>query len=148
MPGREVFIGNLSVALFLQSQLGVPAVVDTDPPVIPGFLNIENVTPAVFSPIMSTGVSFSFTQSGAEDVTAYAMRSFAFGASRLRFKGQFLSSTISETTVVAPASGIMDFDGLVEDSIYFLNPRFITALAPFRLSAKFFLRTIAVTNGP
>lgn len=148
VPGRDVFIGNLQVALFLNGQVGFPAVIDTTPPVIPGFLNIENVLPIPFTPIMATGVSFSFTQNGVEDVIGYSLRSFMFGNSRNRFKGPFLSNTLQQVTVVAPGSGVMDFEGLVEDGKYFMNPRFITLVAPFRLSARFFLDAIAVTNGP
>ena len=145
VPGRDVFIANISVALYLQSQTGTPAVVDTTAPTFPGFLNIQNVTPASFTVPASTGVSFSFTQSAAEDVIGYAERSFAFGQSRERFKGPFLSNTLDSVTVVGPGSGIMDFSGLTVDLKYFMNPRFITALAPFRLSSRFYVDSIAVT---
>jgi len=146
VPGRDVFIANISVALYLQSVNGVPAVVDTTPPGIAGFLNISSVAPADFTPAASTGISFSFIQSGAEDVIAYATRSVAFGLSRERFKGPFLSSTNEYLEVVAPGSGVVDFDGLIVDLKYFMRVRFITALAPFRLSAEFIVSSVAVTN--
>ena len=146
VPGRDVFIANITVALFLQSQVAVPAVVLFDAPVLSGFLNIENVTSILFAQAGATGISFGFTQPGAEDVIGYSQRSRAFGQSRNRFKGPFLSATIQEEVLVAPQSIFMDFVGLIEDKKYFMNPRFITAQAPFRLSARFFLDAIAVTN--
>lgn len=146
VPGRDVFIANISVALFLNAELGTPAAVVTTAPTIAGFLNVENVSVATFVTAGKTGIAYSFTQNGTEDVIGYAQRSFAFGASRARFKGQFLSNTLSGITIVAPASGTDTFEDLVEDLVYFMNPRFITAQAPFRLSARFFLRAIAVTN--
>ncbi len=145
VPGRQVFIGNIAVANYLNAVLGSPAVVAFDPPIIAGFLNIENVSPGGFISI-GTGVAFSFTQNGAENVTAFSERSFAFGADRNRFKGPYLSNTLDNIDVVAPASGLLEFPGLTEDLIYFMNPRFITSQAPFRLSASFNLRDVAITN--
>lgn len=144
ISGRLAFIEVIQPALFLKDQVGVPAVVDLDPPILTGFLNIENVVPALFTLPADDGVALSFTQNGSEDVIAYSQVSRAFDPDRERFKGPFESDTLTDLTVVAPASGIIQFGGLNVGQRYFMNPRFITALAPFRISSRSFLDQIAI----
>lgn len=145
VPGRQVFVGNIATALYLNAVLGVPALIVTNAPTIPGFLDLENVqTSAPLGPAV-TGIGLTADQNGAEDVVIYAARSFAFNPSRNRFKGPMLSHTLDSVTIAAPGTGILDFVGLTVDAIYFTNPRGLTAQAPFRQSAPFFLRHVAET---
>lgn len=146
VPGRQVFVGNIATAIYLNGVLGSPVAIVTTPPVIPGFLNLDAVNSTTFITPASTGIALTATQNGAEDVVLYAGRSFAFNPSRNRFKGPMLSQTLASVTIAAPGSAILAFAGLAVDMIYFTNPRGITAQAPFRQSAPFFLRHIAETN--
>lgn len=142
VPGREVFIGNISTALYLQARVGTPVTVDTTPPSEAGFLNISNVQ--VVTPILP-GIVIAFTaenQTGAEALI-FSQRSFKFGSARNRFKGQHLSSTLQVKSVIDTGVIFTTFEGLVENGIYFTNPRAISALAPFRMSAPFSLRHVA-----
>lgn len=146
ITGRLAFIRSLQPALYLQGQVGVPAIVAFDPPIISGALNVQGVILSTFAGAADTGVALTFTTEASEDIIGYAERSFSFDASRERFKGPFLSDSIEFTSLVAPGSGIIEFGGLTEGKRYFMNPRFITALAPFRLSSRSFLNDLAITN--
>ncbi len=145
LPGRQVFIANISLALFLQATEGVPVAVATDPPVIPGFLDLEGVGSVAFVPV-GTGVSISGTFTGSENAVLSAWRSVAFNLTRTRFKGPFKTLTLDTVSIVAPGSGLIDFSGLTIGLRYFMKIRGITAQAPFRSSAVFYDSAIAVTN--
>lgn len=145
VPGRQVFIGTIGTALYLQMRTAVPAIVDSIAPVIPGFLDIAGVTPLAFSDPGQTGIALSFVQNGAENIVGYSQRSVGWNQTRNRFKGPFLSETLTVASVIAPGSGSIEFSGLAVDLAYFMNPRFITEQGPFRMSTIFNLRSIAVT---
>ena len=144
VPGRQVFLGNLGTAIYLQSRVAAPAAILDTAPVLPGFLDIENVTTQAPAGPAVTGVAMSFTQNGSENAIGFCQRSVGWNPTRNRFKGPFLTETLDFASVVAPASGFIDFVGLETGLAYFMNPRFITAQAPFRMSALFNLRMIAV----
>lgn len=144
VPGRSVFIANIGLALYLKARDGTPAVVDTAAPIIPGFLNIENVGISTYiGP--GTGIAYSYTNATGADALAVSTISIKFGPPRRRFKGPFLSDTLVVNALPDATSVIEERDPLVVDGIYFVRIRFISALAPFRISSPFFLRTIAIT---
>jgi len=146
VPGMQVFTGNLMVAIYLKALFGdIGNIVDT-PPSIPGFLDIVNVQPNPFTEVGITGIGMSFETTSTENVVGYAKRSFAFNQTRNTNTSDFLADTMVNLAVLSPAVGIIEWTGLVEDLAYFINFRAITEDAPFRLSAEFFLRTIAETG--
>lgn len=148
LSGRLSFIASMQFALNENTRLGNIADVDPDPPVIAGRLNLSGIGVVAFTPVSSTGVSFGVTNDSGEDVLVVSYLSRLFSDSRNTFKGPFISSTMKSDQVVDGVSAVVDFDGLVEDGIYFIQLRAITDSAPHRISAEFFLRAIAVTNGP
>ncbi len=142
VPGREVFIGNISTALYLQARTGTPAVVATTPPSTPGFLSLASV--GVATPILpGTVIAYSVENQSGETILSFGQRSFKFGTARKRFKGPHLSTTLQVDSIADSTTVLTTFDGLVDGGIYFTNPRGISALAPFRMSAPFFLRHVA-----
>ncbi len=146
VPGRLVFIGNLATAQFLNDEIGQPAVVLTTPPPTGGFLNVGGVLPEDYSGVAATGIQLRYQNDEAVGIVGYVERSFAFNGARNRFKGPFLSDTLVGETIIAGAAGSISFIGLVEAAIYFTRPRFISAAAPFKMSAPSFLRHIANTT--
>jgi len=146
VPGRQVFIGNMGTAGYWKARgAGIGALTPTAP-TIPGFLDLDNVTEGLYTTAASTGIAFDATYNGAEDLEIMAQRSVAYNPSRNRFKGPYASATMDFTSLVAPQTVTGEFTGLSEDYIYFILVRAITGDAPFRLSAKYYLRTTAITN--
>lgn len=144
VPGRQVFIGNISTAIYLKSRTGLPPLFLDIAPIIPGFLDISSVrTSDPIGPAV-TGVSFVFTNDSPRDVITFGKRSVGWNQTRNHFNGPFLSSTLDSVYVAVPQTGRIDFIGLKTGLVYFMNPRIITAYPPFRLSALFNLRMIAV----
>lgn len=146
VPGRQVFIGNIGTATYWKQRGAAIAAIVGTPPVIPGFLDLDDVAPIAFVGAAETGISVSCVYNGTEDVEIMMQRSVAYNPSRYRFKGPFSSATMDFLSIAAPASGFLEFDGLAEDYIYFVLVRAITKEAPFRMSAKYFIRCIAETN--
>jgi len=145
VPGRLVFIGNLATAQFLKDETGSPAVVATTAPSSPGFLNVGGVLPTPNVTPATTGILIAYQNDEAFSVVGYTERSVSFNQTRNRFKGPFLSAQQISSVTIAGAAGTLGFSGLVADLVYFTNPRFISAQAPFKLSAPSFLRHIANT---
>ena len=146
VPGRQVFIGNIGTATYWQGRGSAIAAIAGTPPAIPGFLDLDNVQPITFAGAAETGISVSCVYNGTEDVEVMMQRSASYNPSRYRSKGPFSSATMGFLSIDAPASGFLEFDGLAEDYVYFVQVRAITKSAPFRMSAKYFVRCIAETN--
>lgn len=144
VPGRQVFIGIMSTAIYLKNRGASIGALTGTPPTIPGFLDVDNVTTATPSVAGDTSVSFGMTFNGVEDVVAYAYRSPAQNQSRNSYKRAYSSSTLNAIDIVAPASIIGNFLGLTADLAYFMKIRAITAQAPYRQSATYYLRQVAV----
>ena len=142
LTGRQMFMAVMSTTLHLDLQ-GVPmGDVDTDPPVEPGWLNVVNVAPIDPVGVAVTGIALTFESTGTEGIVGWAERSFAFRPARNRFKGPMIASSLSSAVIAAPASGVIEFEGLEEDMIYFTRFRAITEDAPHRISTPFFLRHV------
>lgn len=143
MPGRQVCIGNLSMAGYIATRGLYALVPSAAAPITPGFLDVGNITvgPAGAG---ETGFLISVENPNLFDVVIFAQRSVNFGTSRYRFKGPYLSDTdialkaASETTFPIP------FYDLIKDAIYFVRLRAITEEGPYRISTEYFLRCISV----
>ena len=144
VPGRQVFMGVIGTAIYLEAR-GLPVGAVTGiPPTIPGFLNLGTVEPGLFAGIDAVGISVQVTYEGAEDIVFFTKRSRAFNATRNSFKGPFNSSTLIGGEITPPATTLASFDGLTEDLRYFTLTRGITAAEPYRLSAEYFLQHTAI----
>jgi len=144
IPGRQMFIGCIGNALYQMARGNIAGPIAGTAPVLPGFFDVSQVADAAYvGP--GTGIAFTMTSMTAEPWVAYGSRSFAFDPTRYRFKGPFLSWSLDSVTSPGAASIIIEFDFLNPGSIYFSNPRAITAGDPFRMSPPYYLRHTAVT---
>lgn len=138
IPGRQMFIGNISTALYMLSRGLLAGAISGTAPVKPGFFDVSQVQVETYvGP--GTGIAFGITSMLLEPWLGYGARSFAFDPTRYRFKGPFLSSKLDGVTSPGAASILVEFDNLVAGLIYFTNPRAITSADPFRMSPPYYL---------
>ncbi|MCG8431025.1 MAG: hypothetical protein MJA29_07620, partial [Candidatus Omnitrophica bacterium] len=83
LPGRQVFMGIFTCATYWKQRGGAIGALDPTPPVIPGFLDIDNVHTSSFTAPGATGVALQFEYSGAEDIETYCIRSIGYNGSRM-----------------------------------------------------------------
>lgn len=144
IPGRQMFISNISTALYLTARgVALEAITDAAP-VVPGFLNPEDVAPVV-PIIIGTGIRWSMGNHTGEEIYGYSERSVSWNPTRYRFKGPFLTETLDAIEIPDNTLQNLEFTGLAEDMIYFTNPRAISGQPPFRMSSPFYLRHVAET---
>lgn len=146
ISGRLMFIRSLATAGYLVTVGVLTGPVNTDAPVIPGFLDVGTIHTASFLTAMETGIAIGVEYTGSEDITIYGYRSIAFNQTRGRFKGPFVSTSIASLDLTGAASGEITYIGLGEGLAYFTKWRGITTDGPYRLSSKTLLRGVAVTN--
>jgi hypothetical protein len=145
VSGRSVFIGNLGLALFINSiSPGILPVISDDPPEVAGFLTPSHLYSIPLDEV-GTGIMTFVSWVSDEPAILWSQRSFAFNATRNRFKGPYLSSSNQGLSMAAPGGYRQSFLDLSEDRIYFTKHRIISAQAPFRTSVKYFLRHVATT---
>lgn len=146
IPGRQVALGNVATAFYLDlrgTEVGSP---DASPPATPGFLSCGNLIVAPPGAGL-TGFTIAVLNDNAEDVSFYGFRTYAFGPARIRCKGPFLSeSLVNADSVASAGSGLLVFTGLVEDMVYFVKLRCITEDPPYKLSRDYFIRAVAVAT--
>lgn len=145
VPGRQVYLSNYGWSLYLFDR-GVPnQVALTTPPEETGFAAIQilNIEPLI---IPGTGFQVTGWNPNPESINVIVMNSRAFHPSRKRYKGPFKSNILYSATV-NPASGFfITVYPLIDGSRYFCSVRAITLDPAHRLSAKFYLNTIATTT--
>jgi hypothetical protein len=147
LTGRLVFLRNMTIALYLDARGEAIADVDPDPPLIPGWMDMQQVT---VGPPVAPGTGFSITliNQAPEDAFIYSERSHSFNPGRTRFKGPFLSSTFAGASVVSGAGYARDFIGLTEGLSYFAWVRGVSDAAPHRSSVDYIVHAEAVTTAP
>ena len=145
LPGRQVCLGNVATGLYLDDRgfsVGVPA---ASPPLAPGFLSLADLE--VGPPgVVGDGFNVTFRNNNAEDITVYLQRSIAFNTGRKRFKGPWLTETLTESQVPSLGTGNVDFLGLNVGSAYFATIRAITDAPPYKMSRPYFVRAIAANT--
>lgn len=146
ISGRLMFIRSLATAQYLITVGVLTGPPNTDPPSIPGFLDVGTIHTSDFLTPASTGIAIGVEYAGSEDVTIYGYRSIPFNQTRERFKGPYISSSISSVDLTGAASAEITYVGLTADLAYFTSWRGINTDGPYRLSAKTLLRNVAVTT--
>jgi hypothetical protein len=150
LPGRQVYMSNLSLAKFLDNVGGSSISVDDSAPLIAGFENVGAVIAATYSTVSSTGVAVSITNPNAYGLVARVQRSIAYNPTKNTFDGPFPFEYTQAEDVAASSSTIIQIEtgiGTVDQAI-FLNVRLITEAGPHRITNDYQVRCIAVTNGP
>jgi len=148
LNGRLLYLRNMTIALYLDSRGLALTDILTTPPVIPGWLDMQQVT--VGPPVaVGTGFSVTIQNPAPESAFVYVMRSHAFNPTRERFKGPFDSTTLIGTTVASGAGVSHDFLGLTAGLRYFFFLRAISDIAPHRTSVRYIGSALAEVNaGP
>jgi len=140
--GRLVFIGNLTLASYIEARELDDIVASVEPPTIAGFLPAGPVTPT--APVgPGTGVGVGIQNLTGEDILAFAEISFGFNDTRNSYKGPFRSSTAIADEISSSTSGVIEFLGLEEGLAYFVRVRCISSEQPFRISSEYIIRGIA-----
>lgn len=143
IPGRQMFIACLSIPGYCQSRGLHPFGAVFTPPAIPGFYNPG---PVYVSDPTTPGIhiALSVLNETGEDGVALIQRSFAFPASRNRFKGPFLSHTAVAVDIPDGAATLVELPVPTPDLIYFTIIRLVTELPPYRISSQHYLRHVGV----
>lgn len=145
IPGRQVCLGNVATALYLDDRGIDVDTVDASPPPAPGFLSLADLDVGAPTQV-GTGFSVNFRNNNPEDIVVYAQRSIPFNTGRKRYKGPFLSESLDSVEIIAANSGVIDFLNCNEDSVYFAVVRAISAEPPYRMCRPFFVRAVAQTT--
>lgn len=142
VPGRLVFISNLSLSVYGNGREALPPPVVGEAPTIAGFLNAG---PYLTGPPSAVGIGFalSISNTTGEDIFGYIQHSIGFNPTRNRFKGPWLSSSWTRLAVADGTSVPQDFLGLTLDAAYFIRVRCASQDAPFKVSTPAIFRVIA-----
>ena len=145
VPGRSVFISNLSLCyyLYLAGLMVTPP--STEPPTIAGFLS-TNFYGYVPPTTPGTGYELNVNNPNDEPVLAICERSWAYELTRQFFKGPFVASTIVAPEVEPSTTETIPFLSLTANRVYFNKCRLLSSTAPFRVSPLFYIRAIASTT--
>lgn len=147
LPGRQVFMSNLSLAIFGEHGAYGSLVAGDDPPLTAGFLSVGPIASALFVTASETGIAFSIGNNSGEDCVAIVQRSIAFEKTRRVYRGPWLFDENQGVDCPNLQSTLGTFTGLVADKRYFMRIRCISEVAPHRISSEYYLSSLAVTNG-
>jgi hypothetical protein len=143
-----MFVACISLAQYIDARELFDLTVSPTPPVVPGFYSPGPIatddpqTPSV------TGIALRISNATGVDGVALVERSIAFNQTRMRYKGPFLSESAKAVAIPSGTSTYVEFTGLAEDYAYFTRCRILTDEAPFRMSAEYIFRHIAVDTTP
>lgn len=142
VPGRLVFISNLSLAVYGLGREALPPPTVGQAPTIAGFLNSG---PYSTGPLLSPGIGFTVNITGApdQDIFAYVQHSIGFNQTRNRFKGPWLSGSWTQLEVLAGTTTSDPFINLTDEAAYFVRIRCVSQEAPFKVSTPAILRVVA-----
>lgn len=148
LPGRQVFMSNYTLASYMEANGYGSAATNVDPPLIAGFLNIGPVNVVDFVTASETGVAFSVGNPGVDPCTVLAQISIGYNQTKNVHRGPWITAQNQGLDIAAASSATGTFAGLVVDKAYFMRIIAVSESAPLRVSAPYFLRSVAVTNGP
>lgn len=143
VPGRNVFIAMSAIVGYVNLREPGTLTVSLSPPSVGGFLDVGDIHVDDTS-AGETGFAVSVSNFTGEDVVVYMERSIGFNASRVSPPSKFDSSTFVLDTVSASTSALIEFNDLVEDAVYFVKLRAVSAQGAFRFSSESVLRAVAV----
>lgn len=145
MPGRLVFMSNISFMRYVYARGFTLTTNAKTPPTEPGFLSLDPlVIAAPGAP--GTGVSVSVGNPNTEDISVFLWRSRPFAQTRNTYKGPWSSSSMGQLDVSAASTGSYDFSVGSDDQVCFVYGRAIVDDGSKRLSEPFILRGIIDTT--
>jgi len=148
IPGRQMFVAVISLAQYIDARDLYDLSVLPTPPVVPGFFSPGPIAVDIPQTPSVVGICLRISNQTGVDGVALVERSIPFNQTRQRFKGPFLSESAQAIVIPNGTSTFVEFVGLAEDYAYFTRIRLLTEEAPFRMSAKYIFRHVAVDTTP
>lgn len=147
IPGRQMFIANNGVRLYMGVRGETITYTDLNAPVTPGFLGL--FVGAVSAPdAIGTGFKIIIGNPANEDALIYSFMSRPFLGTRFRYKGPFGSESLIAVPVGSETLDSIEVIGLEEGMVYFVVIKSISAQTPCRLSTQQIVRCVAQTTAP
>lgn len=142
VPGRSVFLSNISFAYNLNYRTEYPPSVSLVAPTIPGFASLSHIH---ITPLTAVGIGFevNYHNAEAEDMVVALWRSRAFGETRRRFKGPFLGHSLKHGLVAPDTDGVVAFSELTDGLVYFVFLRAVVGPGNHRITIDYYIRAIA-----
>lgn len=142
--GRQVFLGNYTLASHANGIDNASVTLDDAPPTDPGVLPVGSII-AIDITSPGTGVALQIQNPNEYDFAAVVNISRQFSPARNRFQGPFESATVQSKLIVGPSSTLIEFLNLVEDAIYFMRVKCVRSDDFHTVSPSYIIRTIAIT---
>lgn len=148
IPARQLFIGTQALYQYYVARgLLVLAPPSLDAPTNPGAMALMD--PVISDPSApAVGIKIGITNLNGEEILYSAQLSFKQSAARNFYKGPWDPSSFQSSSVQDTQSGIIEFEGLDEDGVYFARLKAISAEGPFRIARTQIIRFIAVDGTP
>lgn len=147
VPGRQLFVGTMALVTYTNAIDPANAITPiVTAPTTPGFFSGLTITPSLPTTIPSTGIALSIENTTGETARILSARSFAFPATRNRYKGPFLSSTSKLSIINSGTASILEYTDLADGLVYFIRLRAWTPNVAHRISAEYIFKLTAVTQ--
>jgi len=115
---------------------------DTEAPTEEGFLDPGNIVQA--TPVtVGTGFAISMTNETGEDIVYWGCRTKKFNSSVNSIKSGFLASTYEEVSAENLSATLLEFMGLEDGGVYFVQLHFLSESAPRRYAPPVIIRCVA-----
>jgi len=150
LPGRQVFLSNLALALYCEQIGGSSIAPGDDPPIIAGFLNPGPIAPGTFVTASETGIAIDIGNNTGEDAVALVNMSVVFELTRQVYYGPWASSRTFCVDIADGATTVIPItlNAAAEGKRVFTRVRLISEAAPHRISPFYISSHVPVTNGP
>jgi hypothetical protein len=152
--GRRYFIAQWSLGYYINQRSEDDLLVQvTDSPSLAGLFNFTVDTPV---PLGQPGTGFQvpiYNNEAADGGVVLGVLAGPFTPARYKFKGPFPAEGAITQDIAFATGGILSFDNLIENGIYFVKIRGMTGITPTgipgRLATQTIVRAIAtVTAAP
>lgn len=142
--GRQVFIGNYTLAEHSNGINAASVTLDDAPPEDPGVLPVGSI---VSAPITSpgTGVALEVGNPNTYDFSAVCAISPQFSPARQRYQGPFLSASDQAVLCSGPSTQLIEFLNLVLGGVYFIRIKCVRSDDYHTISPSYIVRGIATT---
>lgn len=146
--GRRFFIAQWGLGYYINQRSAVDLLVQKDTaPALAGLFNFSVETPV---PLGTPGTGFQvpiYNYEVSDDGVVMAVLAGPFTAARYKFKGPFPGEGTITQAISFGTGGILSFEDLIEDGVYFVKVRGMTGKTgdglPGRLATQAIVRAIA-----
>lgn len=142
--GRDLGVGQYAATQYIIDVGGITPLsgVSMSPPVKAGLLSIEGLQVVPLA-AAGTGFGVQITNNNGEAVYLYGTRSLKQADARQFYKGPWDSASIQVSGIADSSTGVIEFDNLIEDGVYFARVRIISQEPPRRMATELIVRAVA-----